>query len=189
MKLVNMVSPCYISNAYGNALCDKTLEDIATAFLGIDAEFIGVLETGLNDGNSGRIRMDTDPLRNVQQDQALISDIKAQVGDIINGKHRVHKHYFRQRRMLLIWRRASLALLYMLSHDDPGSRQLVATDTIVRNIERLATPLNDLLPAAAVKGVLDREDRAIIRLRMLLLDVMLDIYHERMSSTRTLKTW
>ncbi|KAL8751024.1 MAG: hypothetical protein Q9184_006211, partial [Pyrenodesmia sp. 2 TL-2023] len=176
MKVVNVIPPCYISSAYGNALGDETLEDIATAFLGIDAEFIGVLEIGLNDGISGRVTLDTD----------MLSNIKAQVGDVMSGRQRFHEHYLRQRPMLLIWQRASHALLHTLDlkHYVPGHQELMyAIDTIIRNIERLATPLNDLLSAAAIKSVLDREDRAIIRLRMLQLDEMLDIYHHRMSST------
>ncbi|KAL8851797.1 MAG: hypothetical protein Q9221_003311 [Calogaya cf. arnoldii] len=55
---VNVVPSFYVSSAHGNALEDETLKDIATAFLGIDAEFIGVLEIVLNNAASGRITVD-----------------------------------------------------------------------------------------------------------------------------------
>ncbi|KAL8903234.1 MAG: hypothetical protein Q9207_004068 [Kuettlingeria erythrocarpa] len=184
---VNVAPLCYISSAYGQALSDETLEDIATVFLGIDAEFAGVLQTVSTGPAGAKNPLDT-------QDQAMISDVKAQAGDVMNGKHRFHEHYLRQKSLLRIWQRSSHALLEMLDLDQDQSvpyKQTLfyPTDIIIRNIERLATPLNDLLAAAAIRGVLGREDRATIRLRMLLLDEMLDIYHRRVSTARTLKTW
>lgn len=181
---------CYISSAYGQALGDETLEDIATVFLGIDAEFVGVLETVLKTPASRIEFLHSDSPRTLQQDQAMISDVKAQIGDVKNAKYSFHEHYLRQRPLLGVWQRSSHALLQMLDfYVNVSKNHEYAARTIICNIEQLATPLNYLLLAAAIRGVLGREDRAIIRLRMLLLDEMLDIYHRRKSTTRTLKTW
>ncbi|KAL8643506.1 MAG: hypothetical protein Q9226_008324, partial [Calogaya cf. arnoldii] len=181
----------YIGSADGNALQDETLEDIATAFLGIDAEFVGVLEIVLNNAASGKITVDPVSLRTLPQDQAMVSDIKTQIKDIKEGKYRFHEHYQRGRLMLSIWHRSSGALAQMLDLDrtDPANHNLLNwIDSLFHRVERFATPLIHLLSTAAVKGVLDSEDRAVIRLRMLRLDEAFDMYHRRTASTRTLKT-
>ena len=58
-----------------------------------------------------------------------------------------------------------------------------------RHLERSVESLGDLYPAAVAQGVLEPDDRAIIRLRMLKLDEMFDTYHHKTSTTRTMRTW
>lgn len=189
---MNIAPPCHISSAYGDPMEDEIIQDIAITFAALDHELLGVLKVVLDNAASGGLSLDPDSQATMQQDREMISGLQSQFGDIRAGKHGFCRQYLQEGFMLTIWARAGGALSQMLDvdpEDQSNNRLLESVDNMFRILQRAAEPLSDRIPRAAAQGVLEAEDRAGIRLRMLKLDELFDMYHRKKSTLRTLKAW
>ena len=195
---VNVTHPYHISSAHGRPLEDESLIDIATAFASIDAEFLYVLDNlfqvAANGAIGGTTAFDDDAgsPQARQKDQATVSDLQKQLKDVKLGKHDFHEGYLQDRYMLTMWARAHSGLTVMLdfvSKDQANRSHLIGIDPIFRNIERMTELLFTHIPAAARKGTLTSDTRAVIRLRMLQLDETNAMYRQKTNNTLNAKTW
>ena len=193
---MDVTSPYHISSAHGRALEDESLIDIATAFASIDAEFLYVLDDlfqfAANGAIGGTTTFDAGSPQARQKDLAMVSDLQKQLKDVKLGKHDFHEGYLQDRYMLTIWARAHSGLTVMLdfvSGDQANRSYLTSIDPIFRNIERMIELLFTHIPAAARKGTLTSDTRAVIRLRMLQLDETNAMYRQRTNNTLNAKTW
>lgn len=190
--VVGEIPPCHISSAYGDPLDYEVLQDVASAFAAMDSVLVEVLALVLSNASRGVITLDPDSQPSIERDRVAILSIQQQIDDIRAGRYRFCKQYLRENFMLMIWSRASNAISQLLDLDSNKKTNravLAGIDTLFRNLEGAAAPLAERLSTATTQGVLEDKDREMVRLRMMKLDDIFDLYHRKKSSTRTSKTW
>ncbi|KAL8712293.1 MAG: hypothetical protein Q9220_003444 [cf. Caloplaca sp. 1 TL-2023] len=204
VNLVRPAPPCLISNVYGKALQDDILEDIATTVAGLDTQFLGFYKATLQATGRDIVQKASDisaavtfadtlqPFRLPQLDDATISGLFAQFEGIRSGEHRFHEHYLRDKFTLEIWKQ-DLRIISATLDIDPGklgdNEFHTKIHRMFRIVGRLSASLVDDLAAAVARGVLDSDARAVLRLRILRLDQMFDVYHGKTDTPRTNKSW
>ena len=154
-----------IATGSTDALRDTSLQDVARCFVLVDLQLLQAAERGLI--RSGK----ADELSKLVP---AIKDLEA----VRDKNALLHKDYLRQTSLMSYWTQASHVVLAELS------RTTVTEDFNI--LENALLPLPDYVYIATERGLLSKEDKQGIRLRMEHLDELFDKYHRKIGTMRTL---
>lgn len=183
----------YISSGtYGPALQNEVLEDVALVLVKIDSICIEVIEVVVENVVSGQLTDDPAAQAIARREQVELRDIRQQFNQINQGISQIHQSYLDDTYMLRHWSKVSRVFSQFLdiSISSPGNTHIVeGTTATLKILENDVLPLPEKLLEATKRGQLAQNTRTAIRDRLLMVDWILDRFHEKKGTPRVAKTW
>ena len=170
---------------YEDKLRDASLQDVAYCFVSVDLELLKILRSY----SSNEFGLDGPRLvawRRSQRhyEMTILDRVIEELEHVEDETWWLHKNYLRSTSLITYWIRASFVILQMM---DKGLRAEV--EQVFDVLEKALHPLPDHVYTAAKQGLLSSEDQDGLRVRMLQLDELFNLYHWRCDTARTLFYW
>ena len=182
-------SPCQITSIDHSFLQPPLLLNLANAFAALDTQILAVIRIALEAPRNPVAEVE-EPAR---RELGPVNSLEAQFEDIRTGRAGFSNGYLEEKCLLKFWQRAYDLLVNRFNFefytDAEKKDMLQNTRGVFQRLESEAAPLFELISQALRSRLLKGEAKEVVGLRMTSLDTMFDMYHQRTSTERRLKTW
>ena len=189
----NSNPPCQIASTK-NPLHDPLLVDLANAFAALDTQLLTIIQDACEE--APRRNPVAEAEESALRELGPVNNLQTQFEAIRAGRGvGFSANYLEERCLLEFWKRAYELLVWRFefgfSTEEEEKKKGVLEDTrgVFEKLEGEAEPLFEIIPEVVRRGLLKGEAMEVVRLRMVSLDTMFDMFHRRTGSERRLKTW